>query len=377
MGVFIFDHRRIYFPERVYNGENLNVETEEGIDSEDDEQVVLSDEVKKQSSIVAFATMISGKEPQDLPKKPSKYRKYTTEQITQFLIRITENMESVRKAAAAEGITERSAYQYKKQWNEFGTVIRLKRGRKIGNVSQLKDEHGDFLIRLVDKKAEITIAAMHKCLSETFPDLSVSTSAVYRYTRNNCALSFKKLEKITEERNSERTLKLRKKSVQEWLADDEMDFGRNCVILDEAGFNLYITRNRGWSVKSTPAKIEVPTARGTSITILGVISSQGIIDVSLRKPTTVSGSKKRRTDGKVIETTARVGTRTEHFLFYLNNVMDVLDKNNLRGFYIVMDNAPIHKLNKVRECIEKRGYKCVYLPPYSPFLSPIEEFGLR
>ena len=153
-----------------------------------------------------------------------------------------------------------------------------------------------------------------------------------------------------------------------------MEFERNCVILDKAGFNLYITRNRGWSIKSTPAKIEVPTARGTSITILGAISSQDIIDVSLREPTTVSGSKKRRTGGKVIETAARVGTRTEHFLFYLNNVMDMLDKNNLRGFYIVMDNASVHKPNKVRECIEKRGYKCVYLPPYSPFLNPIEEF---
>ena len=54
--------------------------------------------------------------------------------------------------------------------------------------------------------------------------------------------------------------------------------------------------------------------------------------------------------------------------------MDVLDKNNLRGFYIVMDNAPIHKPHKFRECIEKRGYKCVYLPPYSPFLNPIKEF---
>ncbi|KAG1204562.1 hypothetical protein G6F35_011991 [Rhizopus arrhizus] len=179
-------------------------------------------------------------------------------------------MESVRKATAAEGITERSSYRYKKQWNKFGTVIILKR--------------------------------------------------------------------------------------------------------DEAGFNLHITRNRGWSVKGTPAKIEVPTARGTSITILGAISSQDIINVSLRKPTTASGSKKRRADGKVIEPTARVGTRTEHSLFYLNNVMDVLDENNLRGFYIVMDNSPIHKPNKVRECIEKRGYKCVYLPPYSPFLNHIEEF---
>ncbi len=54
--------------------------------------------------------------------------------------------------------------------------------------------------------------------------------------------------------------------------------------------------------------------------------------------------------------------------------MDVLDKNDMKGSYIVMDNAPIHKPATVRQCIEKRGYKCVYLPPYSPFLNPIEEF---
>ena len=71
----------------------------------------------------------------------------------------------------------------------------------------------------------------------------------------------------------------------------EMDFERNCVFLDKVGFNLHITRNRGWSVKGTPTKIEVPTARGASITILGAIS--------LRNPTTVSGSKKRRADGKL------------------------------------------------------------------------------
>jgi transposase len=70
----------------------------------------------------------------------------------------------------------------------------------------------------------------------------------------------------------------------------------------------------------------------------------------------------------------RVGTRTEHFLTYISNVMDVLDRNNMKGHYLVMDNAPIHTPVKVRELIESRGYRCLYLPPYSPFLNPIEEF---
>jgi transposase len=38
-----------------------------------------------------------------------------------------------------------------------------------------------------------------------------------------------------------------------------------------------------------------------------------------------------------------------------------------------MDNAPIHTNANIRKMIEDRGYKCVYLPPYSPFLNAIEE----
>jgi hypothetical protein len=56
---------------------------------------------------------------------------------------------------------------------------------------------------------------------------------------------------------------------------------------------------------------------------------QGAIDISLRKPVTLSKVKRRRADGKLVETTARIGTETEHYLSYINNV-DVLDKNNLK-----------------------------------------------
>src|ERR1700757_948426 len=69
----------------------------------------------------------------------------------------------------------------------------------------------------------------------------------------------------------------------------------------------------------------------------------------------------------------RVGTRTEHLLTYISNVMDVLDRHNMKWHYLVMDNAPIHTPVKVRDLIESRGYRCLYLPPYSPLLNPIEE----
>jgi transposase len=43
------------------------------------------------------------------------------------------------------------------------------------------------------------------------------------------------------------------------------------------------------------------------------------------------------------------------------------------GDAVVMDNLPAHKVAGVREAIEARGAKLLYLPPYSPDLNPIEQ----
>jgi transposase len=40
---------------------------------------------------------------------------------------------------------------------------------------------------------------------------------------------------------------------------------------------------------------------------------------------------------------------------------------------VVMDNLTAHKGSRVRELVEERGCELLYLPPYSPDFSPIEE----
>ncbi|KAF9302724.1 hypothetical protein BGZ74_004937 [Mortierella antarctica] len=54
--------------------------------------------------------------------------------------------------------------------------------------------------------------------------------------------------------------------------------------------------------------------------------------------------------------------------------MNQLDKMGKTGMYLVMDNAAIHKTEYIQALIKGRGYVPVFLPPYSPFLNPIEEF---
>ena len=42
------------------------------------------------------------------------------------------------------------------------------------------------------------------------------------------------------------------------------------------------------------------------------------------------------------------------------------------GDIVIMDNLSAHKVPGIREAIESQGAQVVYLPPYSPDLSPIE-----
>lgn len=42
------------------------------------------------------------------------------------------------------------------------------------------------------------------------------------------------------------------------------------------------------------------------------------------------------------------------------------------GIVVIMDNAPWHKENDIKELIESSGAKLIKLPPYSPDLNPIE-----
>ena len=72
------------------------------------------------------------------------------------------------------------------------------------------------------------------------------------------------------------------KLIRQWNNDPEFDFDNRCVFIDEPGFNLHIRRNFGRSKRRRPARAVIPSQRGVSITILGVICELGIINVLLR-----------------------------------------------------------------------------------------------
>lgn len=123
---------------------------------------------------------------------------------------------------------------------------------------------------------------------------------------------------------------------------------RNLVFIDETGMHLGLTRLYGRSpLGERLYDNESPGNRGQNISLIGGMSINGLI-----------------------ATMSIVGSvNTEVFLFYIQKI---LIPQLWVGAIVLMDNLPVHHAHVVREAIEAAGAKLVFLPPYSPDLSPIE-----
>lgn len=120
------------------------------------------------------------------------------------------------------------------------------------------------------------------------------------------------------------------------------------VFVDESGAATNLVRTHARSVAGSRARGKAPAGRYGQLTMLGALSLQG-----LQALMTIPGAAD----------TDVVVAFTEHILV-----------PTLRpGQVVLMDNLSPHKAPRVRELVEGAGCELLFLPPYSPDFSPIEE----
>lgn len=122
---------------------------------------------------------------------------------------------------------------------------------------------------------------------------------------------------------------------------------RNLVFIDEAGLHLSMGRLFARAFPGQRAVDAVPRNRGSNVSLIGALSL----------------------DGLIASMTLKASVDTAAFLSY---VCDVLVPQLWVGAIVVMDNLKVHHAQSVRQAIEAVGAQVVFLPPYSPDLSPIE-----
>lgn len=118
--------------------------------------------------------------------------------------------------------------------------------------------------------------------------------------------------------------------------------------MDECGTNITLTRLYARAPRGERAFGKAPRNWDKNVTLIAAMSAEG-----MGQSMSVEGA----TDGAAFQ------AYVKHFL------VPTLKE----GQVVVMDNLQAHKSTRVGKLIESVGASVLFLPPYSPDFSPIEE----
>ena len=122
---------------------------------------------------------------------------------------------------------------------------------------------------------------------------------------------------------------------------------KDFVFIDEAGANTAMASDYGRAEGGKRLKMPKPMDHGEKFSIVSAISAFGIMALTYCKDA-INGCV---------------------FIAFIKNF---LLKKLRPGHIVFLDNIQFHKAEEVRQLVESVGAKLVFLPPYSPDFSPIE-----
>jgi transposase len=120
------------------------------------------------------------------------------------------------------------------------------------------------------------------------------------------------------------------------------------VFVDESGTHTSLTRLYGWAPHDQRATGSVPRNHGKNTTLVAALTPDG-----LQAPWTIEGA---------MDTAA-----------FERYVEEVLGPTLRPGQIVVLDNLSVHKADSIRQAIAARQCELLFLPPYSPDYTPIEQ----
>jgi len=196
----------------------------------------------------------------------------------------------------------------------------------------------------VDEDCLLTLKELVQRVQTEF-NLTVSTSCVDRCLRS-FHYTIKNVLPVPAARNSERTIQLRFDYAQNFRKLEQTTIHESFLFLDEVGFKFCTRPKRGRSLAGVRATTTVPLARSRNISVLAVMNRNKLLYRKIHD---------RAVNG-------------ENFQICLNELKERCVELGIELPILIMDNARIHHYRN----LIFDGFRVLYLPPYCPFLNPIE-----
>ena len=207
-----------------------------------------------------------------------------------------------------------------KNYDQTGSVASKSKGGRRN--AKCTDEMRSMMSELLNEDCTRTLAYLQTRIFERF-NVKLSLSAV-KVNLEAINFTLKQTSAIPEARNTQDAIEKR----HAYALDFDVLLGRHLmkqfIFVDEAGFNVSMRRNRGWSRRGSPANVNVSTIRSKNYSVCAAISSEGILIHEVRDKAYTGRS----------------------FSNFLEDLLKKLDEINLMNCVVVMDNATIHRVGE-------------------------------
>jgi transposase len=215
---------------------------------------------------------------------------------------------------------------------------------RLGRPSTLRQAQREGLQAYLKGKPSAYLEEMRDFLYDEY-DITITASSVYRELEK-----LRWSRKIASKRAREQSEPLRRfylaRIAQHYTADQ-------IVALDESACNERTgDRKYGWSPVGVPVELSYSFRRSERWSLLPALTVDGYLSYTIFQGSITS---------EILES----------FLEF--QVLPYCNPHPAPNSVIVLDNASIHRSERVRQLCERAGVILEYLPPYSPDYNPIEK----
>ena len=274
-------------------------------------------------------------------------RRATSLEDRKRVVAAYERGQTVPNICEMFGLNRFTVYSILRKVRLTGVVEARKRGGT--KPKKLSNDVIDSIKRWIDQDCTISLRKMQQKLEQEH-NIQASITTITRAIEG-FHYSFKRVNRHPERRNAPSNIEERRKYAVEFMSLPREYSERNIIYIDEVGMNVSMRATMGRSAVGKPAVVVVPQLRSRNISIVCAMTRHGIVHY-------------------VAKTTAIERGSFKDFILQLKGK---LEEVGIFEPVLVMDNVAFHKCNEVKECITQHiNARLLYLPPYSPFLNPIE-----
>jgi transposase len=258
----------------------------------------------------------------------------------QRIVECSNRGEDWKTLSESLGIKYKTAYA----WIRSGEPACKARGGKKPRF--LNDQQIDMIITWIEEKCDLSLKDIQRRILREF-GVNISVSTVGNYLEGR-SFTIKQTHHQPESMNTLPNKQLRRAYVI--TLNQYIREGKDIIWIDETNFNLFCRRSQGRSRAGTRAIQTMPTSRGPNIHLIGAVSANAVLRITLRR-----GSFKNN------DCNTWMTDLLQHY---------VSIGKDLTNLVVVCDNAPCH--SRLEQVFGENGAILLRLGPYSPMLNPIE-----